>query len=702
MALQGCTGHEPPAFWGEGNESTMRIQRGPWRKRLSAALIAAISAAAVLGTAATANAGTYTYWSCKTPAGNPTSTQGWTNAKNQAYAELSNSCATGGSLSAYFGGPDVVVSAPTYIRWEYNSPEGTTVVTATPQRYWSVLPGNDGAAAAIYSGNWNFDAQNVVEMCIAFTGGCRFSPGPDIAIGGQGRMIGFEVGCYGSGSCMGDTASGRAFQQWGSTKIILRDDTDPAAANPSGTALENTALRGAESLTIGATDTGSGVWQGEVRLGSTVVTPRAVVAANGGRCNAIDVEASVANEFAWAQPCQSAAQGSWAVDTTRVPDGEHTLSLTLWDAAGNASTVLSRKVRVDNVPPPAIKLPPSGASQLNNPNSPRIDGDGRVGAQLTAFDGNWTDASAQLSRVWQVSDSADGPWTAVSGAVASTYRPSALQAGKYLRLTVTAVSSEGTSTATSAARLIDAAASGGSIDLTPNNEPAKSTGGTPGASASTLAALTANNGSGGDPASGKLVPSDKRKTAKVGFKRTLRVTGQLVDGAGKPITGGQIDVWETVARDARAKVATITTDAKGRYSWNPATRSNRIVELAYSPQRESTEYQSAHTLQVLVRAGVSIKLRRRHVGPFGTGVLTGRVQVDGIPSSGVYVEIHSRNARGRDLVIDTVKTDGNGRFRWKRRFDARYGYVPLSARVLADRDMPAIPGRSRQVRLLIG
>lgn len=102
-----------------------------------------------------------------------------------------------------------------------------------------------------------------------------------------------------------------------------------------------------------------------------------------------------------------------------------------------------------------------------------------------------------------------------------------------------------------------------------------------------------------------------------------------------------------------------------------------------------------------MRAGIRIKLKRRHIGPRGRGVITGRVIVDGFPADGVRVEVFAIGTKNRSG--GTVKTDGTGRFRWSYRFDrVPRGTVALFVKVLRDRDMPALESRSNIVRQHIG
>lgn len=468
--------------------SRLRALRGP-RSSAILALVVLVVGSAV---AAPAQAGVYSYWTCKTPAGVPTSTEGWSGTTSMTYTSPTNGCAGGGALSAEFAGAAITYATTTGIRWRFDAPTGTRIVDADVFRSWAVNAATDGAGVAVYRDDFWWDAEHVPEYCLAFVGNCSTAHGW-LRLHVDATLLAFDAGCYGpagSTGCQGNP-SGRSWQRWHSARLRLRDDTTPTAANPSGTVLDARPLRGVETLTLAAADTGSGVWQGEVRIGDTVVVPRSVVHDNDGRCDAIDVDAADPNEFAWARPCPLATAASWIFDSARVPDGEHTLTATLWDAAGNASTVLSRKVTVRNPRP-----------------------------------------------------------------------------------------------------------------------------------------LRSDNGVGGDPATGRLVPSGKRTRVRVDYGRAVRVQGRVVDAAGRPIAGAQIDVFEQVRRDGapRRLVGAVTSDARGAYTYRPRAHSNRAVELAYSQERGSTSYRSTQALELQVRAGVTLRADDASIPAFGRVTLRGRVR----------------------------------------------------------------------------
>ncbi|MDQ8046308.1 MAG: hypothetical protein AAGC46_09960, partial [Solirubrobacteraceae bacterium] len=615
-------------------------------------------------------------WSCKTAGGTPTTSTGWTSSLGAwNYSNASQNCTGGGPLQLDATPQMNVPTNQPGMLWQYQAPPNTTISTAS--LLWAgQQSGSDYSATVGITVNRDstaYDGDHVLDNCQWFAG-CAGEPLATRTYNVNADRLLVGIGCGGSdgASCQGGD---RAHVQIYSAGIDLVDNSAPQVGTMSGSLFANRSLQGNESLIVPVSDVGVGVADIAVSIDGTPAINRQPVDTNGNLCVPIE------GGYRAPVPCKLNVTANLSVPTNVVADGQHTITGTVWDAAGNATPFLSQKVTIDNVPPPAIKPSTATATNVPNPNAPRIDGDASVGALLTAFDGNWTDATAQLTRTWQVADSATGPWTDIPAAVGPTYRPNALQAGKYLRITVTAVTKEGTTAASSDARLVSQSQAG-SLALT---------------------SLSANNGTGGNPATGKLVPSSKRTKATVNFKKTVHVAGKLVDATGTPIAGGQIDVFETIAPSGtRTKVGTITTDSKGRYSWSPATRSNRVEELAYSRQSGSDNYQSTQSLQVFVRAGVTIKLQRKHIPSHGKGIITGRVLVDGFPASGVRVEVFAIGTHGNQSG-GTVRTNGTGHFKWSYRYTrVAHGAVALFVKVHRDPDMPALDGRSNIVRQRIG
>ncbi len=84
-----------------------------------------------------------------------------------------------------------------------------------------------------------------------------------------------------------------------------------------------------------------------------------------------------------------------------------------------------------------------------NTERPSISGKAVVGETLTAKPGTWTGTGITYSYAWQRCDAAGANCAAISGATSTTYKLVAADAGRTLRVRVTAKNASGTSDATS-------------------------------------------------------------------------------------------------------------------------------------------------------------------------------------------------------------------------------------------------------------
>jgi hypothetical protein len=87
----------------------------------------------------------------------------------------------------------------------------------------------------------------------------------------------------------------------------------------------------------------------------------------------------------------------------------------------------------------------------HNTAAPSISGTAQVGQTLTANNGTWTgDPAPTFADQWQRCDTAGANCAAISGATAATYTAQTADAGKTLRVSVTATNSSGSASASSA------------------------------------------------------------------------------------------------------------------------------------------------------------------------------------------------------------------------------------------------------------
>src|SRR5207247_95205 len=81
---------------------------------------------------------------------------------------------------------------------------------------------------------------------------------------------------------------------------------------------------------------------------------------------------------------------------------------------------------------------------------PTISGSAVVGQTLTASTGSWSGAPTSFAYQWRRCDSAGAGCTSVTGATSKTYTLQSADAGRTLRIVVTATNAAGSASATSA------------------------------------------------------------------------------------------------------------------------------------------------------------------------------------------------------------------------------------------------------------
>lgn len=324
------------------------------RSAIGAALLTVVFAAL----SASAHAGTMRHWVCVTDGGVPTANiAGWVGTNQNApggnaYSDCGNANPMGlrADMTAITGG----MTNGNGVAYTYTAPSGTTISTARLQIY-GVVNGDDQAASmgiVLYRGGQAYDGDHVLTQCQRFTG-CTNLPTTAVTYGVNSPVFMAWVGC-GTGtpgaSCGGGNR-GEVRVQRGFMNLV--DDTPPTVGGQGGTVMQDVALRGTESFTFSAGDVGVGVSDVEVRIDDTVIVPRQKIDNNDGKC--LPVEGG----YLWPVPCKTSVAATAQLDTTKVADGAHTLTATVWDAAGNATSAVSRRITVQNTPAPG-----PGSSEL--------------------------------------------------------------------------------------------------------------------------------------------------------------------------------------------------------------------------------------------------------------------------------------------------------------------------------------------------
>jgi hypothetical protein len=227
------------------------------------------------------------------------------------------------------------------VGWTFTAPVGTTI---SGIRYYRTLAahGDRDIMAGLITAEGAVLEQCTIEIPFGSPIDC-YKPNDQapsvfthLSTGGLFVGVMCRVVVPGTGGCGAGSTIHRARAVLYSARVTLAENSLPAATNVAGALWGGGVVWGAVPVTFVATDP-SGIMRGLVRM-------------DGGIALAT---LSPACDFSLAQPCAQVPAGSLSVDTRRLPDGPHTFSLVVTDAAGNVQTVFSPSVVVDNSGPPA-------------------------------------------------------------------------------------------------------------------------------------------------------------------------------------------------------------------------------------------------------------------------------------------------------------------------------------------------------------
>ena len=294
---------------------------------------------------ASASAGTYDVWLCRTAEGSPASTDGWTTY------DLINA-ATGADRCADTWRPRLESAMPanrpvphgTIVGWAFTAPAATTIANYTLWRtvrpaYGGVIP-SEGYWAHMYTLNEDVpgvDLDYSVESCIESSpySQCPARGDPSSPYSPANRISRADVDAkrlFATMVCYGRVSSCPAVATPGQVNIYaarigLTESKMPVLSSaPTGSLLDSSAtITGERSLRFAARDEGGGI----ARVG-IVVDGRAVV----GR--ALDTGSTrCAKPYKFTVPCPRSGEATLAFDTAQLPNGGHAVQASVTDVAGN-------------------------------------------------------------------------------------------------------------------------------------------------------------------------------------------------------------------------------------------------------------------------------------------------------------------------------------------------------------------------------
>ena len=667
---------------------------------LACTILTLTATATVLAEATPAFAGNWMETSCENPNQSAAPSQGWTSfLKAGSYygSDAGTSCSPGAPMFALLSS-DAAVPVGAGEVLQYTPPSSSTLVGGSVD----VSVSSDGygadASAVVaayspayeYNGNVFFQCAHGETLCPNSTydwSGTLTLP----SNGGGDLYLGAECGGAGGQACDegGNDGAWALVDVWWAN-LLLSNNTTPTASNISGTLLTPGA-RGTQELAFTASDPGGpGVYSTTVQVdGKTLYsgTPDN----NSGACVPVGTT-SGALMFDYNQPCKQSESVDLPINTTSLPDGQHTLKVTVEDAAQNSSVVYDGTITTKNAPA--------------NTTVPTIIAPSQVfaGAALTTTPGAWSAPTGAgniaYGYQWEDCDTQGNNCTPVAGAQSASYTPAPSDVGHTLRVLVNATDNDGLTSTSSAATSVVLSAQG---SLGAPNGP-----GTSSTTTTTSSSATATLSPVTDATTGAANGTPASETAQIhlGVKRTisrsythsaLRITGRLLNGQDQPIDDASLDIVQQIVGSSSSRVIThTTTQANGTFTVRVPAGASRLIEVAYRAFAGDANYTTHANIQEYVNAAVHLNITPRDTSPEGTILLTGKVQGP-IPSQGVIVELLV-HYRGHWEPFRTPRTDAAGEFQVAYQFQDAIGHFPFRAETPAGQaGFPFSSGSSKEV-----
>jgi hypothetical protein len=331
-----------------------------------------IAAFAILIAVPVAHAGDWMQVSCVSPNGTAATSQGWSGSSAgnpPPGSDATTACAPGQPMDAHllqaFGAaPGGSIEALTY-----TPPTGSSLIGGTVDlTMWSTAANPNLTAVSetdlLTPGADSASVSNRVVTCIPFLGSCGSSTetfsGTVTLPAGRGGTLTADAQCISAGSsCM----QGGDGTDWASTRIasadlLLSASDSPTGAGFSGSALQPRARGTAHLVFSAAVPSGPGVYAVSVAIDGAVVF-NGQPNSNSGQCTPVGTDpATGAFMFDFAQPCLSTETVDIPIPTAGLPDGRHSLAVSVTDAAQNSATVFDQQVSTFN--PQLTPLPRRG------------------------------------------------------------------------------------------------------------------------------------------------------------------------------------------------------------------------------------------------------------------------------------------------------------------------------------------------------
>lgn len=269
--------------------------------------------------ASPSSAAPYTVWSCQGPNGEALGGGAWTASTTGSGATASIDCTTG--MRA--GLPAGRASSRAAGTLNLTAPAGTKITSFELARTLRASVGGLFSTGYVANVSSIDPAGPLGAGCsgggLTLPSTCSIGDPPLTASGVAVQGIALTAGCA-QDSCPSATPTAEA--TLARSRVVVEDPQAPAVAGISGDLKDSGHV--ARSVTVGATDVGGGI----ASISANVDGGAAVVAPTGGTCVA---------PFSATQPCPTAREATFGIDTAPLRRGDHVATGTIVDAAGTTT-----------------------------------------------------------------------------------------------------------------------------------------------------------------------------------------------------------------------------------------------------------------------------------------------------------------------------------------------------------------------------
>jgi 5-hydroxyisourate hydrolase-like protein (transthyretin family) len=167
--------------------------------------------------------------------------------------------------------------------------------------------------------------------------------------------------------------------------------------------------------------------------------------------------------------------------------------------------------------------------------------------------------------------------------------------------------------------------------------------------------------------------------SQVKYGRKVRLAGHLVDAAGDPLAGAQVQVFALPKEGAEQQVATLATNVEGKFADELAAKASQELRFTYAG--DSTHLPAEGVVGLDVSGSSSLKVNHDHVLNGHSVEFSGRVRGRPLPATGKLVELQVLLSE-KWQTFRTARSESDGRWSISYHFKRTCGIERFHFRLL--------------------